>query len=37
MALSRAALVWHLRAKSASQKLVGTGNVSHQEETVSTA
>lgn len=37
MALSWAAPVWHLEARSASQEVAGTGNVSHQEETVSTA
>lgn len=37
MALSWAAPVWHLEARSASQEVAGTGNVSHQEKTVSTA
>lgn len=36
MALSWAAPVWHLEARSASQEAAGTGHVSHQEETVST-
>lgn len=37
MAFSWAAPVWHLEARSASQEVAGTGNVSHQEKTVSTA
>lgn len=34
MALSWAAPVWHLGAGSASQKIAGNRNVSHQEESV---